>query len=114
MATLDAKAKIWQSYRAYAVLYFGNKLERRGDLIFYFSAHTGWGPNLGSKRRSVDSLQLCGLNRGGSVGGFAGKWNRKPGLLDLEKRLTAKIQDSGVRIQNTTGHCRGLGTLPCS
>jgi methylated-DNA-[protein]-cysteine S-methyltransferase len=30
------------------------------------------------------------INRGGSVGGFAGKWNRKPGLLDLEKRLTAK------------------------
>jgi O-6-methylguanine DNA methyltransferase len=28
--------------------------------------------------------------QGGSVGGFAGKWNRKPGLLDLEKRLAAK------------------------
>jgi alkylated DNA nucleotide flippase Atl1 len=49
------------------------------------------------------------INRGGSVGRFAGKWNRKPGLLDLEKRLTAKIQDSGVRIQNRTGHGRGLG-----
>jgi methylated-DNA-[protein]-cysteine S-methyltransferase len=23
----------------------------------------------------------------GSVGGFAGKWNRKPGLLELEKRM---------------------------
>ena len=30
------------------------------------------------------------INHGGSVGGFAGKWNRKPGLLDLERRLAAK------------------------
>jgi methylated-DNA-[protein]-cysteine S-methyltransferase len=30
------------------------------------------------------------INQRGSVGGFAGKWNRKPGLLDLEKRLAAK------------------------
>jgi hypothetical protein len=58
------------------------------------------------------------INHGGSVGGFAGKWNRKPGLLDLEKRLTAKnesrIQESGARIQNRTGPGRGLGTLPLS
>jgi methylated-DNA-[protein]-cysteine S-methyltransferase len=27
------------------------------------------------------------VNSNGSVGGFAGKWNRKPGLLELEKRL---------------------------
>jgi O-6-methylguanine DNA methyltransferase len=27
------------------------------------------------------------VNSSGSVGGFAGKWNRKPGLLELEKRL---------------------------
>jgi methylated-DNA-[protein]-cysteine S-methyltransferase len=27
------------------------------------------------------------INRNGSVGGFAGKWNRKPRLLDLEKRM---------------------------
>jgi methylated-DNA-[protein]-cysteine S-methyltransferase len=26
------------------------------------------------------------VNSSGSVGGFAGKWNRKPGLLELEKR----------------------------
>ena len=30
------------------------------------------------------------LNRDGSVGGFAGTWNRKPGLLELEKRLAAQ------------------------
>jgi methylated-DNA-[protein]-cysteine S-methyltransferase len=29
------------------------------------------------------------VNSGGSVGGFAGKWNRKPGLLELEKRLAS-------------------------
>ena len=28
------------------------------------------------------------VNSSGSIGGFAGKWNRKPGLLELEKRLT--------------------------
>ena len=27
------------------------------------------------------------VNSSGSVGGFAGKWNRKPGLLELERRL---------------------------
>jgi methylated-DNA-[protein]-cysteine S-methyltransferase len=27
------------------------------------------------------------VNSSGLVGGFAGKWNRKPGLLELEKRL---------------------------
>jgi O-6-methylguanine DNA methyltransferase len=26
------------------------------------------------------------MNSNGSIGGFAGKWNRKPGLLELEKR----------------------------
>jgi methylated-DNA-[protein]-cysteine S-methyltransferase len=30
------------------------------------------------------------LNSSGSVGGFAGKWNRKPGLLELEKRLSPR------------------------
>ena len=27
------------------------------------------------------------VNSSGSIGGFAGRWNRKPGLLELEKRL---------------------------
>src|ERR1700742_4852881 len=27
------------------------------------------------------------LNSSGAVGGFAGKWNRKPGLLELETKL---------------------------
>jgi methylated-DNA-[protein]-cysteine S-methyltransferase len=27
------------------------------------------------------------VNSNGSIGGFAGKWNRKPGLLELEERL---------------------------
>jgi methylated-DNA-[protein]-cysteine S-methyltransferase len=30
------------------------------------------------------------LNRDRSIGGFAGTWNRKPGLLELEKRLAAQ------------------------
>ena len=31
------------------------------------------------------------INRDGSVDGFAGEWNRKPGLLDLEKRMTDRF-----------------------
>ena len=32
------------------------------------------------------------INRSGSVAGFAGKWNRKPGLLDLEKRTARRAR----------------------
>jgi methylated-DNA-[protein]-cysteine S-methyltransferase len=31
------------------------------------------------------------VNRSGAIGGFAGKWNRKPGLLELEMRMTGGI-----------------------
>jgi methylated-DNA-[protein]-cysteine S-methyltransferase len=44
------------------------------------------------------------INQGGSVGGFAGKWNRKPGLLDLEKRLAAK--NESVRAHSLKGKVR--------
>ena len=30
------------------------------------------------------------INRSGTVGGFAGRWNRKPGLLELERRIAGK------------------------
>src|ERR1700749_2333616 len=45
------------------------------------------------------------LNRDRSVGGFAGTWNRKPGLLELEKRLavprgTRKRSEKGYRLRS--------------
>lgn len=30
------------------------------------------------------------INVSGTIGGFAGNWNRKPGLLELERRIAAK------------------------
>jgi len=30
------------------------------------------------------------ISHGGGIGGFSGKWNRKPGLIELEERLSKK------------------------
>ncbi len=38
-----------------------------------------------------------GLTSSGSTGGFAGKWNRKPGLLELEKQMTSSSSESTKR-----------------
>jgi methylated-DNA-[protein]-cysteine S-methyltransferase len=32
------------------------------------------------------------ISHGGGIGGFSGKWNRKPGLLELEERLSKKTK----------------------